>query len=142
MISKLSRRSDARRHVVANCATSLVLFGQIETTISRAKTVQPYIEKILTLAQKGTLSARREVSRRLSDDKAVAKIFDIMVENMSLRKSGYTNIIKTKKRHGDGAPCALITLNKELFNVQETSQNSNVENTKKPIHNQKKAQTS
>lgn len=119
MGSKLSRRSDARNHVIANCATSLVLFGQIETTLPRAKTVQPYVEKLLTLAKKETLSSRREVARRLRDDHAVAKIFDIMVHNMTDRSSGFTSIYTTRNRHGDGALCAILSINKELFSIQE-----------------------
>jgi len=122
MISKLSRRSDARKSLIANCATSLILFGQVETTVSRAKTVQPYVEKILTCARKQTLSSRREVTKKLSDSLAVAKIFDIMVQNMATRTSGFTSIYHTRNRHGDGAPCAILSLNKELLNVADSKE--------------------
>ena len=135
MISKLSRRSSARKSVVANCATSLILFGQIETTLSRAKTIQPYIEKILTCARAQTLSSRRVVAKRLNNDLAVAKVFNIIVHNMSQRKSGFTSIYSTRNRHGDGAPCVLIALNKELFNVKDDlyDKSSQVSQLKKPI---------
>lgn len=118
MKSKLGRKADARQIVVANMATSLILFGKIETTLSKAKTLRPYTEKMINTARSGTLSAKRKVARQLLDKKAVAKIFDIIVPNLT-KSSGFISLYKVNNRTGDGAKRAIIKLDEVLITIPQ-----------------------
>ncbi len=118
MLSKLGRKRDARKQMIANMATSLIFHGKITTTIPRAKTVTPYVERIFTIAKKDTLTARRTVTGLLNDKKAAAKIFDIGLPNITDLSSGFTTIIKSSTRKGDGAQKAIVMLNSKIFDLK------------------------
>lgn len=90
-------------------AYALISKGKIETTEAKAKSLRPFVEKIITQAKKGTIASRRLIGSRISP-KVVGKIFkDIAPKNKS-RQGGYTRIIKTAIRRSDGAKMAVIEL--------------------------------
>jgi large subunit ribosomal protein L17 len=88
--------------------TSLVLHGRIETTETKAKSIKPLADKMVTLGKRGDLAARRQAARFLLDPVAVQKLFDDVAPRMAERNGGYTRIIKTGVRRGDAAPMAII----------------------------------
>lgn len=90
-------------------AFSLFTKGKIETTEAKAKSLRPFVEKIITEAKKETVAARRLVSARISS-KAVNKIFKDIAPKYKNRRGGYTRIIKTAVRRSDGAKMAVIEL--------------------------------
>ena len=105
---KLGTSSEHRRSIMRNLATSLILHGRIRTTDSKAKELRPYAEKLVTLAKKGTLHARRKAATKLYDKVALQKLFAEYGERFTKREGGYTRIIKEGNRPGDNAPMAII----------------------------------
>lgn len=107
---KLSRTSAHRKALLRNLARALIEHEQISTTVPKAKELRPYIEKLVTLAKKGTLHARRLALAKLDDQQAVKKLFDELAERFAERPGGYTRIIKSSKRRlGDGGHTAFIS---------------------------------
>ncbi len=119
MISKLGRTRDHRRQVVANLATSLILHEKITTTLAKAKTVLPTVDKMFTTAKKDNLLARRSLNNILNDRKAVAKVFNEGLPNIKNISSGFASIYKIAPRKGDGAPMAIVQLNENIFKKAE-----------------------
>jgi len=99
-----------QRHLLAGLATELFRHGRIRTTVSRAKMLRPYAEKLVTKAKKGDLAARREVLKTVHDREVVAHLFDDIAPRFADRDGGYTRILKLGPRAGDNAPMALIEL--------------------------------
>ncbi len=95
---------------MANLATELIRHGRISTTLSRAKTVQPLAEKMITFAKRGDVAARREVLKVIRDRDVVHKLFAEVGPAFAERNGGYTRVLKTGPRKGDAAPMALIEL--------------------------------
>ena len=91
-------------------ATSLFRHGRIETTEAKAKELRPYAEKLITLAKKGDLHAKRLAAREIQDRDVLVLLFDQIGPRMAERPGGYTRILKTGFRQGDGAETALIEL--------------------------------
>jgi large subunit ribosomal protein L17 len=97
-----------------NLSRALVEHGRIITTVEKAKELRPFIEKLITIAKKGTLHARRLVIARLRDKDTVTKIFKEIAPRFAARPGGYTRIIKRHERRlGDGGRTAFIELLKE-----------------------------
>ncbi|NBC20481.1 MAG: 50S ribosomal protein L17 [Alphaproteobacteria bacterium] len=107
---KLNRTASHRRAMLANMAASLIEHEQIITTLPKAKEMKPYMDKLITLAKKGDLHARRQAVSRIRDKAAVAKLFEVMGERYAERNGGYTRVLKAGFRHGDNAPMAVIEL--------------------------------
>jgi len=107
-LRKLGRNAGHRRALLRGQVTSLVLHGQIETTVAKAKTIKPLADKMVTLGKRGDLAARRQAARYLLDPVAVQKLFDDVAPKMAERNGGYTRIVKTGVRRGDAAPMAII----------------------------------
>ena len=105
---KFGRSTAHRKALMKSLVTNLILAESIETTLPKAKQARKDAEKIVTLARKGTLAARRLASARLQQPKAVQKLFDTIVPAMKDRKGGYTRILKIGIRKGDGAPTCLL----------------------------------
>ena len=105
---KFGRSTAHRKALMKSLVTNLILAESIETTLPKAKQARKDAEKIVTLARKGTLAARRLASARLQQPKAVQKLFDKIVPAMKDRKGGYTRILKLGNRKGDGAPTCLL----------------------------------
>jgi large subunit ribosomal protein L17 len=107
---KLGRDSSHRRAMLRNMATSLVLHERIQTTLPKAKELRSIIDKMITLGKRGDLHARRLASSYLFDDAAVAKVFSDLAKRFKDRPGGYTRILKTGVRFGDGADLATMQL--------------------------------
>ncbi len=98
-----------QRKILANLAVDLIMYRQIKTTFAKAKTLQPYFEKLVTKAKKGTIHDRRMVVKKIHSKDATYELFDVLVPEMdSERAGGYTRIIKLPNRKGDNTPMALI----------------------------------
>jgi large subunit ribosomal protein L17 len=91
-----------------NMVTSLIEEGRITTTITKAKQLRGIAEKMVTLAKKGTLHARRQAARYVRSNKAVQKLFSELGPRFKQRPGGYTHVLKLGFRRGDGADMALI----------------------------------
>ncbi len=107
---KLGRPTDERKAMLRNLTTSFLRSERLETTETRAKEVRPIAEKMITLAKKNTLTARRQVLAYLYDEDVVTKLFENIGPKYAERQGGYTRILKKGPRRGDGAPIAIIEL--------------------------------
>lgn len=110
---RLGVRSDHRRAMLRNMTTSLLLSGRIETTETRAKEVRRVAEKMITLGKrgKGDLHAvRQALSYLMNEDVVMKKVFDEYATKYASRQGGYTRVIKTGYRRGDGAQMAIVEL--------------------------------
>src|SRR6202035_5643891 len=100
---KLGRNASHRLALFRHLARALIEHGRIITTVEKAKEVRPFVEKLVTLAKKGTLHARRLAIARLRDKESVAKLFNELAEGFKDRPGGYTRVIKRHERRlGDG----------------------------------------
>ncbi len=107
---QLSRTASHREALLRNMATSLFRHGRISTTTAKAKELRPYAEKLITLAKRGDLHARRLAARRIADRDVLFQLFDTIGPRYAERPGGYTRILKLGHRQGDGAELALIEL--------------------------------
>src|SRR5580700_12007568 len=107
---KLGRNTAHRRSLLRNLVTSLIVEERIETTIPKAKAMRPHVEKMITLGKRGDLSARRLAASYLMTGEAVTKLFDTVAPRFGDRNGGYTRIVRTAWRKGDGAEKAFIEL--------------------------------
>ena len=107
---KLGRDSSARKALLRSIVTSLSQHERIETTEAKAKELRKVADKMLTLAKRGDLHARRQVLAYMMDEDVVKKLFDEIAPKYKDRQGGYTRIIKTGVRQGDAAPVAIIEL--------------------------------
>lgn len=107
---KLGRASAPRKALFRGLLSALFTHGRIETTETRAKELRKFADKLVTLAKKGDLSARRQAIADVQDEKVIRKLFNEVNEKFSTRNSGYTRILKLGPRRGDAAPMALIEL--------------------------------
>lgn len=107
---KLNRTSSHRKAMFANMASSLIEHEQIVTTLPKAKELKPFMDKLVTLAKKGDLPARRQAIAKIRNKTAVAKLFDTFGERYKDRNGGYTRVLKAGYRHGDNAPVAVIEM--------------------------------
>jgi len=106
---KLGRTASHRDALLANQVCSLIEHTRITTTLAKAKAVRPLAEKLVTIAKKGTLHARRIALAYLHhNEAAVRKLFAEVAPRSSTRNGGYTRIIKTGPRQSDSAPMAFI----------------------------------
>ncbi len=107
---KLSRNSAQRKALLRSLVTSFLEKERINTTLAKAKAVKPVAEKMITLAKKNSLHARRKVLRFVYKKDVVKKLFEDIGPRFTERPGGYTRIIKTGLRVGDGAQQAIIEL--------------------------------
>ena len=105
---RLNRTHEHRKALFANMAGSLIEHEQIKTTLPKAKELRPIIEKLITLAKRGDLHARRQADAQLKQDMHVAKLFDVLGERYKDRQGGYCRVLKAGFRYGDNAPLAVI----------------------------------
>ncbi|MFH7320243.1 50S ribosomal protein L17 [Desulfurivibrio sp. D14AmB] len=113
--NRLSRTTPHRQAMVRNMVTSLLQHERIVTTTAKAKEVRKVADKMITLAKRGDLHARRQALSVVRDKQVVAKLFDSLVKEYMERQGGYTRIIRTGNRLGDAASMAIL----ELVNYQE-----------------------
>ena len=107
---KLNRTSSHRKALFKNMAQAIIKHEQIITTLPKAKTMKPIVDKLITLAKKGSLHARRQAFSKLRDEKMVTKLFGTLASRYSDRTGGYTRVLKAGFRYGDSAAMAVIEL--------------------------------
>mgnify|MGYP005674954833 CR=1 FL=1 len=108
---KLNRTSTHRKALLANLAISLIEHGRINTTLPKAKTLRPYIEKLITKARSNNLASRRYIASKLLNHSAASKkLVEEVAKKYQERPGGYTRILKSGFRYGDAAPMAIIEL--------------------------------
>jgi len=105
---RLNRTHEHRKALFANLVGALIEHEQIKTTLPKAKELRPVVEKLITLAKRGDLHARRLAGARLKQDGHVAKLFDVLGPRYGERAGGYLRIMKAGFRYGDMAPMAII----------------------------------
>ena len=105
---RLNRTHEHRKALFANMAGALIEHEQIKTTLPKAKELRPIVEKLITLAKRGDLHARRQAAAQLKEDKHVERLFDILGPRYKARAGGYIRVLKAGFRYGDMAPMAII----------------------------------
>ena len=115
---KFGRTADHRKAMLRNLATSVILYGRVETTEAKAKDMRSVVDELITLGKKGDLAARRQAASFIRDVVAdektqqtvLQKLFDEVAPKYKDRNGGYTRVVKTGTRRGDAAPMAFIEL--------------------------------
>ena len=109
-INHLGRKSGHRKALLANMASSLILNKRIETTVAKAKALKMYVEPLITKSKDDSTHSRRVVFSYLKSKEAVSELFRTVAPKIADRPGGYTRVLKTGFRQGDGADMALIEL--------------------------------
>ena len=107
---KLGRPTDQRRAMLRNLVTSVLKHGKIETTDTRAKEARSLAEKMITLAKRGDLHARRQVLSFVTEEAVVKRLFEEIAPKYTERNGGYTRMFKVGPRRGDGAEVVILEL--------------------------------
>ena len=121
---KLGRKSAQRNALLRDLTTDVIVYGRIETKETRAKEVRKFVDQMITLGKKGDLASRRRAAAFLRNEIASAtvegdqvvvervltRLFGEYAERYADRQGGYTRVLKTGPRRGDGAPMAIIEL--------------------------------
>ena len=105
---KLNRTSSHRKALFSNLVCSLIEHEQISTTLPKAKDLRSFADKMITVAKKDTLAARRQALSFLRSEEVVKKLFDVLGKRYASRNGGYTRVLKSGLRYGDCAPMAII----------------------------------
>ncbi|MCX6795738.1 MAG: 50S ribosomal protein L17 [Candidatus Falkowbacteria bacterium] len=106
----LDRKKAPRELMLRNMASSIIIYEKVKTTEAKAKVVRSLVEKMITVAKAGTLSARRELIATLPQENAVKKAIEVLADRYRERQGGYTRIVKLGTRQGDGAEMVQIEL--------------------------------
>ena len=107
---KLNRSSSHRKALFKNMAQAIIKHEQIITTLPKAKTMKPIIDKLITLGKKGSLHARRQAFAQLRDNNMVSKLFGDLATRYAGRQGGYSRVLKAGYRYGDAAAMAVLEL--------------------------------
>ena len=107
---KLNRKTSHRIALLKNLSKSLIIHEQIETTLPKAKTMKPIIDKLITLGKKGSLHARRQAFAHIRDSTMVSKLFGDLADRYADRQGGYSRVLKAGYRYGDAAAMAVLEL--------------------------------
>ena len=107
---KLNRSSSHRKALFKNMAQAVIKHEQIITTLPKAKTMKPIIDKLITLGKKGSLHARRQAFSQLRDNNMVSKLFGDLASRYADRHGGYSRVLKAGYRYGDAAAMAVLEL--------------------------------
>ena len=108
--NQLGRNTSHRRAMLRNMVTSLFKYEQIETTDAKAKAIRPIAEKMITLAKRGDLHARRQALSYMQDKEVTHRLFDELKSRFLSREGGYLRIVKKGLRKGDGASISVVQL--------------------------------
>ena len=106
----LDRKKEPRKAMLANLASSVLIYEKVKTTEAKAKAVKPLVEKIITLAKKGDLASTKKMISLLPQKMAVKKATEVLGKKYQERKGGYTRIVKLGTRQGDGASIVQLEL--------------------------------
>ena len=126
-INHLGRKSGHRKAMLANMATSLIMHKGIQTTVAKAKALKMYVEPLITKSKEDTTHSRRTVFSYLKNKEAVKELFGVIAPKIADRPGGYTRVLHTGFRLGDGSDMALI----ELVDFNEAALASAKKETKK-----------
>ena len=107
---KLNRTSEHRKSLIKNMLNSLIKYEQITTTLPKAKILKPQIDKVITLGKKDSLANKKSLFSKLQDKINTRKVTSVLSKRYLNRRGGYSRIIKTGFRYGDGASLAIIEL--------------------------------
>jgi large subunit ribosomal protein L17 len=107
---KLGKPTDARMAMLRQLTTDLLSYGQIKTTVTRAKEVAPLAEKMISLAKQNDLAAYRQALSFLTQEDVAKKLFDQIGPKYAERNGGYTRVVRTGFRRGDAAEVAIVEL--------------------------------
>ncbi len=118
-VKKLGVKTAHRKAMISNMANSLISVGKIQTTTSRAKVLQSHVERLITLAKRGDLHARRVAYSHLRDRDTVQKLFSEIASEFKNINGGYTRRVLNGRRLGDGASLSIVELNIEKKVVAE-----------------------
>jgi len=105
---RFNRTAEHRKAMFANLSQALIKHEQIVTTLPKAKDLRPVVEKLVTLAKRGDLHARRQAISQIKDAALVKKLFDVLGPRYKERNGGYCRVLKAGFRYGDNAPMAVI----------------------------------
>jgi len=108
--NQLGRNTSHRRAMLRNMVTALFKYEKIETTDAKAKAIRPIAEKMITLAKRGDLHARRQALSYMQDKEVTHRLFDELKNRYSNREGGYLRIVKRGFRKGDGASISVVQL--------------------------------
>jgi large subunit ribosomal protein L17 len=109
-VPKLGKPADQRKALLRSLTTELIRHGRITTTLVKAKAMRPAVEKMVTLAKDGSLSARRQAMGYIYDKDLVHALFEAAPERYGSRQGGYTRVVRTVPRRGDNAEMAIIEM--------------------------------
>ncbi|MCF0109042.1 MAG: 50S ribosomal protein L17 [Erysipelotrichaceae bacterium] len=115
---RFGRKADHRKAMLRNMATSVIMYGKIETTEMKAKDLRSVVDELITLGKRGDLHARRQAAAYLrnvvvdekTQETVLHKLFNEVAPKYADRNGGYTRVVKTGVRRGDSAPMAIIEL--------------------------------
>ncbi|MCP4216153.1 MAG: 50S ribosomal protein L17 [bacterium] len=116
---KLGRKPDHRKALLRNLTASVIERNRVETTLAKAKAVRPIVEKMITLGKSGTLAAKRKAFAYLYKRKTVSLLFDEVAPRFMDRNGGYTRIIKSYFRKGDGAEMAILEFTDFIYETKD-----------------------
>lgn len=134
---KFNRETDQRRALIKGLATSLFVYGYMETTIEKAKTVVPYAEKLITKAKQGGLHNHRQVIAGLSTFEAAGKLMNEIAPKLAGRTSGHLRITRTRLRVGDNAQLAKVSFVDDILSTESKSKSATKETVKTETHDPK-----
>lgn len=109
-VRKLGVKPAHRKAMMANMVTSLIIYGKIRTTVSRAKALLPVVSRLVTLAKRGDVHSRRLAFATLRNREILKKLFNEIGPELKDRNGGYTRIVRAGSRKGDGASMAIVEL--------------------------------
>jgi len=123
-VKKLSRTKPHREAMLRNMASSLIQHRTIETTEAKAKELRRVVDRVITIAKKDTLSARRQVAKTIQNKEAFKKLFGEIIPQFNKRDSGFTRVLKVGFRRGDNAAISRVELLVEKPKVEKGSKKS------------------
>ncbi len=129
---QFGRNSGHRKALLRMLVASLLREEKIETTTAKAKEIRPLAEKMITLAKRGDLHARRQALSFIQDEKVVSSLFTQIGPRFTSRNGGYTRIVPTRNRAGDAAPMAVIELVERKAKETAESKGTGKQNREKP----------
>ena len=138
---KLNRTSEHRKSLIKNMLNSLIKYEQITTTLPKAKTLKPQIDKVITLGKKGSLANKKNLFSRLQDKINTRKVTNVLSKRYLNRKGGYSRIIKAGFRYGDRAPLAIIELVDRDINAKKIDVKKKVKESKSETTPEKAKET-
>ena len=130
-VRKLSRPKSHREALLANLAISLFDNRTIQTTESKAKELKKVADRLITMAKKDTLAARRQVARTVKDKKVLKKLFNEIVPQFKERESGFTRVLRVGFRRGDAAMISMVELLTEKPKVDKDKEKAKKEKKEK-----------